>query len=307
MDILEAKMFFLSAKARKWSPRTYEWYDQQLTAWINWLLENQITGVAWLEPDVLDRFLDEESDRVSDSTVDARWRALRGWFAFLKKRGKLGSFTPPTDHVERPQVSTKHPNVADWYAMQKVLSAIETAHWLDLRDRCLIQLLMSTGLRINEAVNVRVMHVDSKDGFVYVEKGKGAKARAVPFDASFRQAFTAYIYNRPAWRGEDLLFLGANGHRRPVGAVTTNSARQILRERCRVAGVPYQHPHSVRHMCAITWLNDEMPLSAVSAMLGHSSVAFTAKVYAKWVKSGLRRSYDKATQRADAGLAWRNA
>lgn len=307
MDIIEAKNFFLAAKTRKWSPRTHEWYDQQITAWINWLVENDIKGLSWLEPDVLDLFLDEEAERVSDSTVDARWRALRAWFGFLKKRGKLGSFSPPTDQVERPQVATKQPHVADYYAMQRVLAAIGTDHWLDLRDRCLIQLLMSTGLRINEAVNVRALHVDSKDGFVYVEKGKGAKARAVPFDPSFRQAFTAYIFNRPAWRGEDLLFLAANGHRHPVGAVTTNSARQVLRERCRLAGVAYQRPHSIRHMCAITWLNDEMPLSAVSSMLGHSSVAFTAKVYAKWVRSGLRRSYDQATQRTDAGLAWRNA
>jgi integrase len=255
----------------------------------------------------LEAFLDAQEAEVSDSTLDARWRALNAWLKFLQKRGKLGTYPLPTAVVDRPKVDAKHPRVADWHAMQRMLKHIGNEHWLDLRDRCLIQLLMSTGLRINEAVNIRVMHVDSKDRFVYIETAKGGKARAVPYDPLFQQAFVNYVYNRPAWNGDDWLFLAANGHRRPVGSMTTNSARQVLRERCRAAGVAYQQPHSIRHMCAITWLNDEMPLSAVSAMLGHSSVSFTAKVYAKWVKSGLRRSYDKATQRADAGLAWRNA
>lgn len=307
MDILQAKDFFLSANARKWQPRTRDWYDQQLTAWINWLVENGITGLDWLEPDTLDLFFDEQSDTVAPSTVDARYRALRAFFKFLKKRNKLGSYAPPTDHVERPKLAQVAPAVADWHALQKVLGAMGLANWLDARDRCLLQLLMSTGLRINEAVNVRISQIDTRDGFVYIEHGKGAKARIVPYGEPFRQAFTAYLFNRPAWRGDDWLFLAADGHRRPVGQVTTNSARQVLRWRCRAAGVAYQRPHAIRHMCAITWLNDEMPLSAVSTMLGHSSVSFTAKVYAKWVRSGLRRQYDQATKRTDAGYAWRNA
>lgn len=307
MNIVEAKDYFLAAKRRKWQPATYEWYDRQIRVWIDWLEENQVTGLDWLEPDLLEQFLDEQELATSASTADARWRALSSFFFFLKKRRLLGNYSPPVEFVDRPRVDDKQPRVADWYAMQRVVKQIGSEHWLDLRDQCLIQLLMSTGVRINEAVNVLVMHVDSKDRFVYIEQGKGGKARAVPYDDAFQASLLHYIYNRPAWRGTDWLFLGANGHRRPVGAVTTNSARQVLRERCRAAGVSYQPPHSIRHMCAITWLNDGMPLSAVSAMLGHSSVSFTAKVYAKWVKSGLRRSYDQATKKVDVGLAWRNA
>lgn len=307
MNIEEAKEYFLTTKRRKWQPATYEWYDRQLNIWIRWLETNKISGTEWLEPDLLEQFMDERESLTSASSADACWRALSSFFGFLKKRRLLGDYQPPIAFVERPRLDSKQPRVADWYAMQRLVKQIGDLIWLDTRDRCLVQLLMSTGVRINEAVNVRVMHVDSKDRFVYIETGKGGKARAVPYDDAFQAAFLAYIYNRPAWHGDDYLFLAANGHRRPVGPMTTNSARQVLRGRARRAGVTYQPPHSIRHMCAITWLNDGMPLSAVSAMLGHSSLAFTAKVYAKWVRSGLRRSYDEATKRVDVGLAWRNA
>lgn len=311
MNIREAKEYFLAAKRRKWQPATYEWYNRQIDVWIGWLEEHDVTGLEWLEPDLFEQFLDERETATSASTADACWRALSAFFKFLLKRRMLGDHRPPIEFVDRPRVDEQQPRVADWHAMQRVIKQMESNHynhWLDLRDRCLIQLLMSTGVRINEAVNVQMMHVDSKDRFVYIEQGKGGKARAVPYDDAFQTAFLTYIYNRPAWNEPvNWLFLAANGHRRPVGMVTTNSARQVLRERCRAAGVTYQPPHSIRHMCAITWLNDGMPLSAVSAMLGHTSVSFTAKVYAKWVKSGLRRSYDAATKRADVGLAWRNA
>lgn len=307
MNIIEAKDYFLAAKRRKWQPATYEWYGRQIQVWIDWLEANKVTGLDWLEPDLFEQFLDEQEAATSASTADARWRALSSFFKFLQKRRKLGDYRPPIDFVDRPRVDSKQPRIADWHAMQRVIQQIGDDHWLDARDRCLIQLLMSTGVRINEAVNVLTMHVESRDGFVYIEQGKGGKDRSVPYDDAFQAAFLRYIYNRPAWHGErDWLFLAANGHRRPVGAVTTNSARQVLRERCRAAGVSYLPPHSIRHMCAITWLNDGMQLSAVSTMLGHSSISFTGKVYAKWVKSGLRRSYDEATKKADVGLAWRS-
>lgn len=292
---------FLRAKGKiaRRSPRTLEWYERQIRPWFAWLVVNATGPDDWLDPDFLELYLEEEGERdIEESTVFARYKAIRSFLNWLKRR-KVISGDLPTALIEPPaDGSGKRPRVADIADVDAVIRAawLGASHWLDYRDVLLVQTMRSTGLRVEEIVDLRTWHVDTRDGFVYVEAGKGDKDRIVPFDDAFRKAFTAYLFNRPAFRGE-MLILGANGHRRPIGAMTTNAVRQVIRRRCKAAKVPYFNPHSVRHAFAIDRLNNGMQLSAVSAAMGHSSPAFTAKVYAKWVKAGLRREYDNASNR----------
>jgi site-specific recombinase XerD len=282
---------FLQTK-RKRAPETLTWYRQQLAAWLAWLEAKQVKQLAWLEPKQLDAFLDAEKARgLADSTVHARFRALRALFRWLDRQGKLPGFKPPTAVIEPPSDKTAEPRQADPAAVQRVLNAIPHDTWLDHRDRMLIELLRSTGLRVEEAVCLHIQDIDLGDGFVFVEAGKGNKGRIAPFHDAFRLAFVAYMFNRPPWSGPELL-LAASGHRRPTGQLQTNGVRQLLRRRCAAASETYINPHSLRHMFAIKALNDGVSLSAVSAILGHTSLAFTARVYAKWIKRGLRREYD---------------
>ena len=290
---------FLRAKGKiaKRSPRTLDWYERQLQPWFDWLVANTTVAGDWLNPDFLELYLEEEGERdVLASTVFARFKAIRAFLNWQKRR-RMISGDLPTDLIEQPNAGKdRRPRVADIADVDAVIhKAWQGAkHWLDYRDVLIVQTMRSTGLRVEELVNLRTWHVDTRDGFVFVDAGKGDKDRIVPFDDAFKKAFTAYLFNRPASRGEWLL-LGADGHRRPVGQMTTNAARQVIRRRCRAAGVGYFNPHSIRHAFAIDRLNNGMQLSAVSAAMGHTSTAFTARVYAKWVKAGLRREYDNAS------------
>jgi integrase/recombinase XerD len=290
---------FLRAKGKlsRRSQRTLEWYERQLKPWFTWLAANAQKPSDWLDPDFLELFLEEEGERdVLESTVYARFKAIRSFLNWLKRR-KVISGDLPTELIEQPSDGRgRKPRVADIADVDAVIRAAwqNASHWLDYRDVLLVQIMRSTGLRVEEIVNLKTWHVDTRDGFVYVEAGKGDKDRVVPFDDAFKKAFTAYVFNRPPHRGEWLL-LAADGHRKPTGGMTTNAVRQAIRRRCKDAGVSYFNPHSVRHAFAIDRLNNGMQLSAVSAAMGHTSPAFTAKVYAKWVKAGLRREYDNAS------------
>jgi site-specific recombinase XerD len=300
-DLNDRLAKFLRAKGKiaRRSPRTLDWYERQLTPWFVWLVANATGPDDWLDPDFLELYLEEEGERdVEESTVFAKYKAIRSFLNWLKRRKVIGGDLP-TALIEPPADGRgKRPLVADVADVDAVIQTAwrSASHWLDYRDVLLVQTLRSTGLRVEEEVNLRTWQVDTRDGFVYVEAGKGDKDRIVPFDDAFQRAFTAYLFNRPVFRGE-WLFLGANGHRKPVGIMTTNAVRQVIRRRCAVAKVPYFNPHSVRHAFAIDRLNNGMQLSAVSAAMGHSSPAFTAKVYAKWVKAGLRREYDNASHK----------
>lgn len=291
--------FMRSRRAAGRSPRTIAWYQVQLGAWLRWLAARpDASPDDWLSPEILEEYLEHERDRgLSDRSIESYWRALRAFLSWIKKRrpALLAGRPLPTEAVERPHAGIKRPRVASYESVCKLIRSIQPATWLDFRDRAIIQLFLSTGLRVEEAINLRINHVETKDRFVMVDSGKGDKDRIVPYDTDFQLAFTGYVYNRPV--GFDgWLFVGSNALYQPVGQMTTNAVRKMLIRRCADVGLTYINPHSIRHLFATKALNDGVQLSAVSAMLGHSSPSFTAKVYAKWLKAGLRREYDQHWQ-----------
>lgn len=293
------ELFLLSRRAKRSgaSNRTRDWYEQQLQSWFAWLNDNQADPMS---ADDLDAFLVEEADSgLSESTVHARYRAIRAYLRWCVKRKKIAVRLDelPTAIIDSPEISERKPRVADPVDVQKVLDSMTPAiTWLDYRDRAYLELLRSTGLRSQEACNLRIDHVSMTEQYIFVLAGKGAKDRVVPFGQRFSLAFTAYRFNRPTVES-DRLFIAANTHAKPTADFGTDAARQMMERRCEAAQVKRINLHSIRHMFAIESLNRGMQLSAVSACLGHSSVSFTAKVYAKWVLSGLRREYDEFVER----------
>lgn len=291
MEINEVLQAFLRSKrAAGLSPNTVDWYERMICAYLKWV---DGVGADWLSPDDLEEFIDLERGRgLKDTSIDGYWRALVCFFRWIKKRRRnlLDGALPPTEIMERPRVGVVHPRQADYVAVCRLIASIRATTWADYRDRALIQLMLSTGLRVEEAIHLNRDRVSLTDRFILVENGKGGKDRFVPFDQDFATAFTGYIYNCPG--GHLLFFAGDRWHQPRDQAMTTNGVRLMLRRRCATAEIEYINPHSIRHLFAIKSLNDGMQLSAVSAIMGHASVSFTARVYARWIKSGLRREYD---------------
>lgn len=288
---------FLHSKRVDTNPKTVAWYNAQLYRWVHWL---NVTGADWLSADSLESYiLERRADGLSENSIDGLWKALKVFFGWVKRRRPhlVVGRELPTDIVERPvnHAGLHRPRVADYDVVCAMIGAIEPLAWLDYRDRAIVQLMLSTGLRVSEVVAMRLVDVDVRDGFVEVYSGKGDKDRIVPFDADFKVAFVAWVYNRPVGFG-DWLFIEADKLCQPLGQMSTNAVRKMLDRRSRAVGAKTVNPHSIRHLFATKALNDGVPLSAVSTMLGHTSVSFTAKVYARWIKRGLRREYDASWQ-----------
>lgn len=289
---------FLRSRRGK-AENTIDWYARQLGAWLRWLDGLGVTttdDVDWLLPETLEDFLDYEREReLSASTIAARYRSLAALFNWIRRRRRkwLDGHDTPTSLIDRPEPGKFAPRVADIDDVQRLIRSIHLDEWMDYRDRLIVQTMLSTGLRVEEVINLRVDNIDLRDCFVFVEDGKGDKPRIVPFDPAFKLAFVAYMMNRPAATITHLLLSADSHHNGQDLAMTTDAVRHMLRRRCKVAQVRYMNPHSFRHLFATKALNDGVKLSAVSAMMGHSSVSFTARVYARWVKAGLRREYDE--------------
>lgn len=291
MTLHDAFNYFLAAKRINCSPRTIEWYEQRIGKFIAWLEAMRI-GSDWVRPETIEAYLANERDSgLSPATVLASYTALRSFLGWLKKRKYLSE--NPLELVERPSTPERPPRRALLNDVQQLIRSIPRGSWVDLRDRAIVQSMLATGMRLGDVASLWVSDVDLDSRWVYIRAGKNDKDRYAPFDRASKEELTLYLLARPQWRGPEL-FVAATGHLNVAGPMTGNAIRVMMRRRCVKAGLDVINPHSLRHLFATKALNEGVSLAAVSTILGHHSPAFTAKVYAKWVKSGLRAEYDAA-------------
>jgi integrase/recombinase XerC len=174
------------------------------------------------------------------------------------------------------------------------LVAIDAGDALSLRDRALVELAYSSGLRLAELAGLDVERCDLDNGEVRV-MGKGSKERIVPVGAAAREALRAWIVTRAGMTNaaEAAMFVGRNGRR-----LSPRSIQQRLAEWAVRQGLPrHVHPHMLRHSFASHVLQSSGDLRAVQEMLGHASIAST-QVYTHLDFQALAKVYDKAHPRA---------
>ncbi|HEX6792292.1 MAG TPA: tyrosine-type recombinase/integrase, partial [Casimicrobiaceae bacterium] len=165
---------------------------------------------------------------------------------------------------------------------------------LSLRDRALLELAYSSGLRLSELAGVTVDACDLSSGEVRV-LGKGSKERIVPIGSAARDAITRWLAVRGghAAAGEAALFVGRHGKRLMPRAIEQRFAQWAIRQ-----GLPrHVHPHMLRHSFASHVLQSSGDLRAVQEMLGHASIAST-QVYTHLDFQALAKVYDAAHPRA---------
>jgi site-specific recombinase XerD len=285
---------FLTAKqAANRAATTVNWYDAQISGFLLWLDAPEVASDEL--PALIDGYLASERERgVKPSSVAARYRALSAWLNWCSRRKLIDR--NPIPELDKPSVPKEQAQHVTLNECNALLESITANEWTDQRDRLILTLLFWSGLRAAELTGLYVTDVDTRAGTVLVRHGKGQKARVVPTAPTVGALLLGYLYSRPAYTGPELLLSadGANGVRGPL---TTDGLRQVLKRLCKRAGVPYLHPHAWRHGFAMLFLNEGANLSAVSAMMGHSSTTVTQTVYASWQTRGLLREYGETFSR----------
>ena len=175
--------------------------------------------------------------------------------------------------------------------------SIKVDDWLARRDRLILMILFFSGLRAKELVKLHVADLE-EDGMIYVREGKGGRDRVVPFHPDVPFLARAYLALRPPL-DSPFLFASSNGSNGVRGVLQYEGLQQMLRRRCQQAKVPHYNLHSFRHGFAITFLNADMQMSAVSAAMGHTSID-TTQIYARWSSTGLKSAYLAALARFSA-------
>lgn len=211
--------------------------------------------------------------------------ALKIFFRHLLRRGALA--TDPSEKLDSPRLEPRLPETLNELDVKKLIESIDENHPLGRRDRAIIELLYSSGLRVSELTEARIENIDLDEGVIRVT-GKGNKTRLVPVGQQARQALNDYLINeRPklvrSQRTSSHIFLSVRG-----SSLTPNRIRQILKRRAELAGIKKNvYPHLLRHSFATHLLGNGADLRVIQEMLGHADIA-TTQIYTHVDRSQLK-------------------
>ena len=275
------------AVERRVSPHTLDGYRRDLSSLLGWAASHQADVVA-LTGEQLRAFVAAEHRRgLSPTSLQRRLSACRSFYRWLLKHGRIAA--SPAGGVRAPKAPRKLPQVLD-PDEAKALVEVPTDAPLGLRDRALLELFYSSGLRLSELCALRWRDLHLGEGLVTV-LGKGNKQRTVPVGSHARAALEA-------WRGEQKpapdapVFPGRNG------AITPRAVQLRLRQLAQRQGLFKRvHPHLLRHSFASHILESSGDLRGVQELLGHADIA-TTQIYTHLDFQHLAMVYDAAHPRA---------
>lgn len=280
------------ATERRLSAHTGAAYRRDLARLVAFCDEQQID--SWIRLDA--QHVRVFAARAHASGLDPRsvqrlLSAVRSFCRYLIREGVLSA--NPAAEVRAPRTRRALPRALDVDQIARLLE-IPAEDPLAIRDRALMELLYSSGLRLAEVVGLDVGDVDLRDAMVRVT-GKGRRTRLVPVGRMAREALARWSAERSALAaiGETALFVGRAGRRLGPRAVQARIAYWARRQ-----GLPvHVHPHLFRHSFATHLLESSQDLRGVQEMLGHADIA-TTQVYTHLDFQHLARIYDKAHPRA---------
>ena len=278
--------------ARGSSDHTVRAYQNDLVQLIGWLLtQMEQFDPAAVTTIMLRRYLAYLRETgVSRRTVVRKVASMRSFFAFLRKRGEIEG--NPATPLRRPKMDKRLPSFLTDSEIKALLNAPSSETLLGLRDRAMLELFYSTGMRISELAALNVSHADLI-GESCIVRGKGKKERLLPLGSYACRALRTYLDSRTEAgfraRGSDPLFLNARGKR-----ITTRSIARNMQAHIRAAGLTKKvSPHTLRHTFATHMLNAGADLRSVQELLGHADIA-TTQIYTHVTTDRLRKIYEQA-------------
>ncbi len=240
----------------------------------------------------LNRYTNEAGDELSTITQSYHLIALRGFLRYLSERD-IETLSP--DKIKLPKVSRKQVTFLHFDEVARLLEGVSTDDEPGLRDRAIIELLFSSGLRVSELVNLNRDHVNTKRR-EFMVRGKGQKDRPVFISKMAAEHVNEYLASRIDNLPPLFLSYSRNNVSTQSGDYRRLSARSIQRminKYARLAGITkHVSPHTMRHSFATDLLMNGADIRSVQTMLGHSSIS-TTQVYTHVTDEHLRDVHER--------------
>jgi site-specific recombinase XerD len=303
MDIKALKTEFLEYMEieRSRSQKTIENYDHYLSRFLEWAkISNPTQITAELVRNFrvyLNRYEDASGQKLKKVTQGFYVIALRSFLKFLAKRDIS---TLQAEKIEIGKTSAREVEFLEMNEVERILAEADGTDLRSLRDRAILELLFSAGLRVSELTNINRERIDLKGRELSV-RGKGDKVRVVFISDSAAQAIAKYLDKRtdvdPALFVRDIAglkkFEGKNAKKTVDNLrLTPRSVQRIVKYYAVKAGIVKDvHPHTLRHSFATDLLINGADIRSVQAMLGHSSIT-TTQVYTHVTNKQLKEVHE---------------
>jgi len=279
---------------RNYSPMTVDSYRRDLYQFLEFL-QPQAGGVETIGREEIRDFLASLSEKgLSKRTINRKLACLRSFFKFLVKNGTLK--VNPARGISSLKTGMGLPSFLTIPETIDMLKLPPSETVLGLRDKALLEVFYSTGIRLRELVGLDLDDVDFKNGLIKVT-GKGGKERIVPLGRKAASAVKDYLARRNELLSQDsdnrALFLNRDGKRLSPRGVQRRVAKylQLISEAERLS------PHTLRHTFATHLLDSGADLQAVKELLGHASLS-TTQIYTHVTVEKLKKIYQQAHPRA---------
>ena len=280
-------------KARGYAEATIEGYRKNLDMFRRYLEERNIKDLRKVNHQVI---LDYQEKVMSEPlTIESKAlkiRPVKRLFEYLVETHRL-LINPTEGIVETCRKNRKIGIVLSIDEVKRLLAQPNLSLRTHIRDRAIMEALYSTGIRLDELLNLEVYHVDLKDHVLYIRKGKGKKQRVVPLGkhaAKYLKEYLEYIRSWYAKKNpkERRLFLLQTGL-----PMTSASVRQAIRQYRIRAGIKKPvSPHTFRRTCATHLLQQGADIRYIQKLLGHSSLKVTQD-YTKVMPVEVKQTHNK--------------
>lgn len=293
-DLTREYLSYLQVE-RGLAKNSVESYARDLSRLKIWAESDQLDIVALTRQDLRRFVADLSRAELSPPSIGRITSAVRGFYKFLLLDGHIKKH--PAEDLSAPQKGFYLPKFLNQTEIENLLAAPDVSQETGLRDRAILELMYACGLRVSEAVDLRVSDVELDAGILTC-KGKGAKTRKVPVGKSAVEWLKSYLALRRKKENAEIqnLFVSSSG--KPL-------TRQIIflfvKEYAAKIGLEDVSPHTLRHSFATHLIQNSADVRSVQQMLGHADIS-TTQIYTHITDAHLRRTYEKFHPRAKANF-----
>tara|TARA_Y100001936_G_scaffold117190_1_gene114685 strand:- start:355 stop:1248 length:894 start_codon:yes stop_codon:yes gene_type:complete len=296
MHSTEISAFFIFLNDEKgFSNHTIKSYKNDISKFLNFLLERKIELKEVSKIEIRDFLADQYDLGLSKKTIARRLASIKSLFKFLFNSRFVSK--NPTLFLSTPKTSKKLPDFVDEKMINELMNQPDLGTEKGLRDKAVLELFYSTGMRLSELINLNISSVDDKNNLIKVT-GKGSKERLIPFGKRAKFSIEKYLNKRALnWNSlneEIPLFVNNKNERLPRRTIQRRISNYIKM----IASGKRLGPHTLRHTFATHLMDRGADIRAVGDLLGHSSLSST-QVYTHVKPERMKEVYKQSHPRGE--------
>ena len=264
---------------------TIEAYGSDLAKLSEWAAKNGIDLLKLDRVDLREWLIDLSRTDLSESSKRRLISSIRGFYKFLMIDGHIT--VSPAEDIANPQKGLYLPKFLNQTEVEMLLVQPDVSTETGLRDRAILELMYSSGLRVSEAVNLKIRDVDLDLGILTCT-GKGNKTRRVPVGASATEWLKSYLAVRRKKENIEVQNFFVSPSAKPITRQLIHSFIKAYAKQC---GLENVSPHTLRHSFATHLVQNRADIRSVQQMLGHADIS-TTQIYTHITDAHLKKAYE---------------